>query len=310
MINRFVRRFLLGSVISLAAPVSLMAQEQPSESWPNFIEGLKNLIPGTLDDPLLDKLKENPGLLIEALIALPVVLGGTYLITQALKWLITQAANRSNRHRVRWLRAYPILRLVIWLLAFGFLMQLLMREHWGILLLALFIVVGFSLKDGLKDLLGGIWLTFERPFSVGDRIIAGGYYGEVKDIGLRATTINTLDDSMVSIPNSFILGSSISNANSGENNCMVVTSLWLPIAVDVAKVRKIAFEAVISSPYLNLDKPVTVLVIDHFRDRLATVVEVKAYVLDSQYQKLFESDVTEAAKQVFCREGVYKGVVD
>ncbi|MCB0562881.1 MAG: mechanosensitive ion channel family protein [Phaeodactylibacter sp.] len=305
MIKRLVYRLLAGLTVLLAAPVSLLAQGEPSNNWANFVENLKNFIPGSMEDPFLDKLKENPGLLIQGFIALPIVLGSTYLITRVLKWLINQAADRSNRYRVQWLRAYPIIRLITWLFAIGFLLQLLMREHWGILLLGIVIVVGFSAKDGLKDLLGGLWLTIERPFSVGDRITVGGYYGEVKDIGLRATTINTLDDSMVTIPNSYILSNSVSNVNSGENNCMVVTDLWLPIAVDVAVVRKIAYEAVISSPYLNLDKPVKVLVIDHFRERLATVVKVKAYVLDSQYEKLFESDVTEAAKQAFCREGVY-----
>lgn len=306
MIKRPVYRLLAGLAGLLAVPIPLLAQGEPSNNWANFVENLKNFIPGSMEDPFLDKLKDNPGLLIEAFIALPIVLGSTYLITRALKWLVNQAADRSNRYRVQWLRAYPILRLITWMIAIGFLLQLLMREHWGILLLGIVIVVGFSAKDGLKDLLGGLWLTIERPFSVGDRITVGGHYGEVKDIGLRATIINTLDDSMVTIPNSYILGNSVSNVNSGENNCMVVTELWLPIDVDVAIVRKIAYEAAISSPYLNLDKPLAVLVTDQFRERMATLIKVKAYVLDTQYEKLFESDVTEAAKQAFCREGVYE----
>ncbi|MCB0587818.1 MAG: mechanosensitive ion channel family protein [Phaeodactylibacter sp.] len=305
MIIRPVYRLLAGITVLLAAPARLLAQSGPSDNWSNFVDNLKNFIPGSIEDPFLDKLKENPGLLIEAFVALPVVLGGTYLVTRVLKWLINHAAARSNRHRVQWLRAYPIIRLIAWLLAVGFLLQLLMREHWGILLLGLIIVVGFSIKDGLKDLLGGLWLTLERPFSVGDRITVEGYYGEVMDIGLRATVINTLEDSRVTIPNSYILGNAVSNANTGKNNCMVVTELWLPIAVDVQKARRIAYEAVISSPYLNLDKPVAVLVADHFREQLATVIKIKAYVLDTQYEKLFESDVTEAAKQAYGREGLY-----
>lgn len=307
---RHISRMAMALAAALFLPCSLWAQEGPSNSWGDFIEGLKNLIPGSLEDPFLDSLKDNPGVLIEVLVALPVVLGGTYLLTRLLKWLIYKAASQSNRHRVQWLRAYPIARLIAWVVAIGFLLQVLLREHWGIFLLGLAIVVGFSAKDGLRDLFSGLWLTLERPFSVGDRITAAGYYGDVKDIGLRATTINTLDDSMVAIPNSFVLGNAVANANSGENNCMVVIKLWLPIAVDVQRARQIAYEAAISSPYLNLDKSLQVLVTDHFRERLATVIRVKAYVLDTQYEKLFESDVTEAAKQAFRREGLYRDLVD
>lgn len=310
MIRKPLYRRLAGATALLALPAPLLAQGERSDSWADFIEGLKNLIPGSMEDAFLDSLKDNPGLLVEVLFALPVVLGGTYLLTQLIKWLITQAANRSNRHRVQWLRAYPIVRLVAWAIAIGFLLQLLLRDHWGIFILGLVIVVAVVSKDGLRDLLSGLWLTVERPFSVGDRITASGYYGEVKDIGLRATAINTLDDSMVSIPNSFILNNAIANANAGHNYCMVVTELWLPIDADLQRARRIAYEAVISSPYLNLDQPVKVLVFDHFREQLATVIKVKAYVLDTQYEKLFQSDVAEAAKQAFRREGVYGSLVD
>ena len=150
-------------------------------------------------------------------------------------------------------------------------MQLPMRETLGHIAATLSWLA--FLKRLPKDLLGGIWLTFERPFSASATASRRGYYGEVKDIALRATTINTLDDSMVSIP-TLHPGSSISNANPGENNCMVVTSLWLPIAVDVLKFARSLYEAVISSLSQSgqtVDRP-----FDHFRDRLATVVEVKA----------------------------------
>lgn len=310
MTAKLTARIAAALAACLSLPAPLLAQDGPSNSWADFIESLKNLIPGSLEDAFLDSLKDKPGLLVEVLIALPVVLGGAYLLTRLLKWLIYKVANRSNRYRVQWLRAYPVVRLIVWVLAIGFLLQLLLREHWGIFLLGLLIVLAFSVKDGLSDLFSGLWLTLERPFSVGDRITAAGYYGDVKDIGLRATLINTLHDSMVAVPNSFILGNPVSNANSGENNCMVVTELWLPISVDVQRARRIAYEAAISSPYLNLDKGLQVLVTDHFREQLATVIRVKAYVLDTQYEKLFESDVTEAAKQAFLREGLYGGVVD
>ncbi len=304
------RRYKAG-MFSWLLPLPLWAQEPgtPSESdpWSEFIEGLKKLIPGTLEDGFLESLKEDQGFLLEGLLALPVVIGTAYLVTRLLRWLIAKAADRSNRHRVQWLRTYPILRLLVWGIALLYLLQLFMGQHWDIMLVLLALLIGYASKEGLSDLLSGIWMTVERPFSVGDRIASSGYYGEVKNIGLRATTLQTLDDSSVAIPNSALLGQPISNANSGANYCMVVIDFWLPIRVDTERASRIAYEATVSSPYLNLDQPLIVLVTDHFKDKPATLLKVKAYVLANQYEKLLESNVTEAAKAAFREAGLYEG---
>ena len=167
------------------------------------------------------------------------------------------------------------------------------------------LALGFALQDIVKNIFGGLLIILDRPFQIGDRINIKGNYGEVVNIGLRNTIVSTLDDNTVTIPNSAIISDSISNANSGALDCMVVVNLWLPINVDVANVRKIAHEAAITSRYLNIDKPVVILFFDHFDDHAATKVVIKGYVLDALYEKLFEGDVTEAAKKAFIEAGIY-----
>jgi len=168
------------------------------------------------------------------------------------------------------------------------------------------LALGFAAQDILKNIFGGLLIIFDRPFQVGDRINIGGNYGEVVRIGIRNTDINTLDDSIVTIPNSKIISEHISNANSGALDCMVVVDLWLPVGIEVEKVRKIAFEAAITSRYLNIDKAVTVLFFDHFDNQPATNVKIKAYVLDARYEKGFAGDVTEAAKKALSEANIYE----
>lgn len=57
------------------------------------------------------------------------------------------------------------------------------------------------MKDLFADIIGGIVITLEKPSQVGDKITMGEYYGEVVDIGLRATKFITPDDTLVSEPN-------------------------------------------------------------------------------------------------------------
>jgi len=206
-----------------------------------------------------------------------VVLLLTLGFTKLLNWFFKNLVKNFNRHRLKILRIQPVINILTWTLAVYTLIVTLFNPS----------------KDSIYALMGG------------DRINIKGNYGEVVNIGLRNTQVNTLDDNLVTIPNSAIISDNISNANSGALDCMVVVTLWLPVNVNVTKVRKIANEAAITSRYLNIDKQVTILFFDHFDNQPASKVVVKAYVLDARYEKLFEADVTEAAKKSFIEAGIY-----
>jgi len=166
--------------------------------------------------------------------------------------------------------------------------------------------VGLAGQDLLKNLFGGLILVFDQPFQVGDKIRVGGTYGEVVSIGLRSTRIVTPDDSRVSVPNAQVVDQQVSNANTGELNCQVVTDLYLPGWADEAKAKRIAFDAAGSSKYVYLNKPIVVLVSDVFKETFLTQIRVKAYVMDPRLEFLFQSDVTERARAGFREAGLLK----
>ncbi len=232
----------------------------------------------------------------------------TWGLMKLLDWFFKNLVKNFNRHRLKILRLQPVMKILVWTLAIYTLIITLFNpsaEAVYALMGSSALALGFALQDIVKNIFGGLLIILDRPFQIGDRINIKGNYGEVINIGLRNTIVSTLDDNTVTIPNSAIISDSISNANSGALDCMVVVNLWLPIDVDVAKVRKIAQEAAITSRYLNIDKPVVILFFDHFDDHAATKVVIKGYVLDALYEKLFEGDVTEAAKKAFIEAGIY-----
>ena len=167
------------------------------------------------------------------------------------------------------------------------------------------IAVGLAAQDLLKNVFGGLMLLFDRPFQVGDKIEAGKYYGEVLQIGLRATRIVTPDDSVVSVPNMELMNTAVSNANSGELNCQVVAEIFLPIDVDTQKARKIALEAAQVSRFIYLNKPIVILFANEVMQRRSYLkMKVKAYVMDIRYEFQFKSDMTEIIIRELLNEGV------
>ena len=245
----------------------------------------------------------SPGKIISILLIMLAV----WLITKGMDWVFRRLAYNFNQYRLQILRLRPIFNVLLWALTAFVLVDTIIQPESKLIIAVLAssaFAVGFAAQDILKNFIGGLLIILERPFSIGDRIQVGSVYGEVKRIGLRATQVNTLDDSMVTIPNSKITSEMVSNANSGALDCMVVINLWLPINIEVEKTRKIAFEAAVTSRYVNIDRPIQILFFDHFDNQASTNVRVKAYVLDARYEKAFEGDVTGAAKKAF-REARY-----
>lgn len=246
---------------------------------------------------------------ITKILTIVIVIILTWGLMKLLDWFFKNLVKNFNRHRLKILRTQPVLKIFVWMLAIYTLIITLFNpsaEAIYALMGSSALALGFALQDIVKNVFGGLLIILDRPFQIGDRINIKGNYGEVVNIGLRNTIVSTLDDNTVTIPNSAIISDSISNANSGALDCMVVVNLWLPIDVDVSFIRKIVEEAAITSRYLNIDKPVTILFFDHFDDHAATKVVCKGYVLDARYEKLFEGDVTEASKKAFIEAGIYK----
>jgi len=156
------------------------------------------------------------------------------------------------------------------------------------------IAVGFASQDILKNIFGGIMILFDRPFQVGDKIQVGNHYGEVVGIGMRTVRITSPDDSLVSIPNSEIVNTSVSNSNSGEHYCQVVSEVYLQPDVDLAVVRNLAYEAAAMSQYVYLNKPIQIVVKNEIHQGQSLLkLRLKAYVLDIRYEFAFASQMTE-----------------
>lgn len=234
----------------------------------------------------------------------------TYIFIALLTKLLEFFAEKSAKARIPIKGFIPILRIALWTLFIIAIMKIVYDPPKEMLLTtiaSLAIAVGFATQDLLKNIFGGIMLLFDRPFKVGDKIEVGDNYGEVINIGLRATRIVTADDSMVVVPNMELMNTHVSNSNSGELYCQVVAKVMLPIDAPMDRIRKIAIEAAQVSKYIYLNKPIVVLFTNKIYQRRSFLdMELKAYVMDIRYEFKFKSDMTE----IVIKELLSQGIID
>ncbi len=164
--------------------------------------------------------------------------------------------------------------------------------------ITLMVLTGFGIiiatRDVLQDLFAGIILPFESHFQEGRKIRIGEIFGEITRTGFRKTQIRLPDQSVTIIPNRILLKTRIDNIYEQKDNSPVSVELFLPYGTDLDHYRKLAYKAALVSPYLFLEKPVTV----QFSTEATTGhpvirMTVNAFLQKIDYQRTFASDLCE-----------------
>lgn len=237
-----------------------------------------------------------------------VILLSTYFILRFIKSVVNTLSERSTRSRMSHKGLLPVINIIGWTFAIYTIIAGVFQPKMSTLVAmgaSLGLATGLALQDMLKNVIAGIIVLVDQPFKVGDKINLANYYGEVINIGLRSTRIVTPDDSVVSIPNAEVMTNAVSNANSGEANCQVVTEIFLPMDADTRRVRELALEAARSSKFIFINKPIVIL-FEHvsMEHRVLLKMKVKAYVADIRNEFPFKSDITELTIKALLEEDV------
>lgn len=109
------------------------------------------------------------------------------------------------------------------------------------------LAIGFALQGSLSNLASGVMIMLFRPFRVGDLILAGGQEGVVEEIQVFATVLNTLDNKRVILPNSAVMGGSITNYT-GNSTRRVDMTFAVAGGEDAARVKRVILEVLTAIP--------------------------------------------------------------
>lgn len=233
------------------------------------------------------------------LVALSVVL--TLMIQKLLPRL---AERMPGRFRFAILPLIPALRLVVLILTVFTIIPQVVRptvQNFVAIFGALGLALGFAFKDYVSSLIAGIVAVWERPYRPGDWVRIDDVYGEVQELGLRALQIRTPDDTLVSIPHGKIWSTNIYNANSGRRDHMCVADIYLHPAHDPLLVQQRLMDVILSSPYLQVKQPVSLVVAEK---PWGTHYRLKAYPVDGRDEFAFVTDLTVRAKAALLEAGV------
>jgi potassium efflux system protein len=107
---------------------------------------------------------------------------------------------------------------------------------------ALGVGIGFGLQSIVNNLVSGLILFFERPVSAGDKIEVGALLGEVRKIGMRSSTVRTMQGADIIVPNSQLITEKVTNWTHSDQRWRIDLPLGVNYGAEPKKVMRLLEE--------------------------------------------------------------------
>ena len=162
------------------------------------------------------------------------------------------------------------------------------------------VAVGLALQGSLQNFAAGIMILIFRPFRVGDYIEAGGSAGTVEKVGIFSTTMTSVDNKEVIVPNGNIYRDTITNysARSTRRIDLIVS---IGYNSDIKQAKEL-LHSLVSSESRVLESPATYIAVSELADSSINLV-VRPWVKTPDYFSV-KCDLTEAIKLSFDQVGI------
>ncbi len=163
------------------------------------------------------------------------------------------------------------------------------------------IALGLAAQQTLANFISGIIILVSKPFQEKDYVELEGTYGRVKKISLRSTTLLTLDNFLVDIPNHKIVESKIVNHTHNKN-------IRLRIGVGIAykeyipDAQKVLLD-IIKNDDRFLDKPAPEVVVVDIADSSINL-ELMVWLKDSRQEVPIGFEIRQKVKLALDKAGI------
>ena len=162
------------------------------------------------------------------------------------------------------------------------------------------IAVGLAMQGGLSNIAGGLVILIFKPFKVGDFIDTHTDSGTVKSISLFYTTLTTIDNRTVSIPNGNLANSSSVNFSSEPDRRLDI-NIDISYNNKIDDVKKSISNVLDKEKRINREKDVFVRVTNYKESSIEYTIRV--WVMKEDYWDV-KFDLLESLKNKFDQDGI------
>ena len=162
------------------------------------------------------------------------------------------------------------------------------------------VAIGAALSGQLQNLAAGMVILFTRPFHVGDWIVSKEGEGEVDSVAIFFTTLKTVDNSKIYIPNAVLMSASVTNRSEMKlRRCQWVVGVEYDTDINLVRA---ALNELIQADKRVLDTPEPLIVLREMGSSSVNVM-LRAWCENSDYWALYW-DMNKRIYDLFNERGI------
>lgn len=162
------------------------------------------------------------------------------------------------------------------------------------------LAISLSMQNMLGNFAGGVIILLMKPFKVGDYIICGQEEGTVAAIGLVYTTLDTMDNKQIVLPNGNLSNTSLTNVTAQEKRRLEL-KVGISYQSDLKKAKDILYGLFEAHPLIKKDQDLIVFV-DQLGES-SVVIGARGWVETGNYWSV-KWELTEKVKLAFDEAGI------
>ncbi len=170
------------------------------------------------------------------------------------------------------------------------------------------LALSLAAKDTLSNLIAGVLLIMDRPFKVGDRIELWtapnetGTWGDVIEIGLRATKIRNPDNLVIIVPNSLIMVRDIVNYTMSGQDIRLRIPFSVAYESDIDRAKVLLIKAAKQVQGVKLE-PEPIVIVRGFGPS-DVQIQLRVWILEARNRRRIADEITGRAVAAFADAGV------
>lgn len=162
--------------------------------------------------------------------------------------------------------------------------------------------IGFGLQNITSNFISGLILLFERHIKVGDRVTVGDTEGDVTEINIRSTTVRSLNNISIIVPNSEFISSTVVNWSHSDPKVRLDIAVGVSYSSDLDTVLRSLQEVAEECPEV-LRRPPPEVLLEEFADS-SWNMHLRVWINDPKRNRLVRSDINCAIVRKFRENNV------
>ena len=163
------------------------------------------------------------------------------------------------------------------------------------------VAIGLALQGGLSNLAGGFLILLFQPFQIGDYILTQGQEGTVQKIEILYTTLHTIDNRKVIVPNGNLANNVIVNVTAADRRKLEIT-VGISYEDSIQTAKAVLQRLLTEHPLVLHDQEAQVFVAE--LGESSVVLGVRCWVKTDQYFPVLWQ-LNEQIKEAFDEAGLH-----